>query len=198
MNGAELLRSSPRLRAVLELAALVVLVSSALGIYRAATEEKPALGDRFMQVASVPRSLPELLFQNANGKALALTDFSGKLVLLNVWATWCTPCRKEMPALDRLQQQLGGPGFEVVALSIDRGGAAAVQAFYEELDIRALSVYVDRTSEAASKLGAIGIPTTILVDREGRELWRKVGPAEWDGAEALELLRRYMGGGPSG
>ena len=198
MNGAELLRSSPRLRAALELAALVVLVSSALGIYRAATEEKPALGDRFMQVASVPRPLPELLFQDANGKALALTDFSGKLVLLNVWATWCTPCRKEMPALDRLQQQLGGPGFEVVALSIDRGGAAAVQAFYEELDIRALSVYVDRTSEAASKLGAIGIPTTILVDREGRELWRKVGPAEWDSAEALELLRRYMGGGPSG
>jgi thiol-disulfide isomerase/thioredoxin len=198
MNGAKLLRSSPRLRAALELAALVALVSLALGIYRAATEEKPALDERFMQVASVPRPLPELIFEDANGKALALTDFSRKLVLLNVWATWCTPCRKEMPALDRLQQQLGGPGFEVVALSIDRGGAAAVQAFYEELDIRALSVYVDRTSEAASKLGAIGIPTTVLVDRQGRELWRKVGPAEWDGTEALELLRRYIGGDPSG
>jgi thiol-disulfide isomerase/thioredoxin len=115
-------------------------------------------------------------------------------VLLNVWATWCTPCRKEMPALDRLQQQLGGRDFEVVALSIDRGGNPAVAAFYREMDLRALAVYVDPTSEATSTLRTVGIPTTLLVDRQGRELWRKTGPAEWDRADFVELLRSYLRG----
>ena len=140
MNGDEPLRSSRRLRTALELGAIVAVVASASGTYRAWTDEKPAPRGRFMQVASVPRPLPELRFQDANGKDLALTEFSGKLVLLNVWATWCTPCRKEMPALDRLQRKLGSPEFVVIALSIDRGGATVVQAFYDELDIRALAV----------------------------------------------------------
>lgn len=197
MNGAELLRSSPRLRAALELGALVVLVASALGIYRAAIDEKPAVGTAFTQVASAPKPLPELRFQDATGRMLDLSHFRGRFVLLNVWATWCTPCRKEMPSLDRLQQQLGGEDFEVLALSIDAGGALAVQKFYREMNIRALAVYVDPTSEATSKLRTIGIPTTLLVDREGREVWRKTGAAEWDSADFLEYFRRQMRGAGS-
>ena len=192
--NAEALRPARRLRTALVLAAFAVLVASAFGIYRAATDEKPSLGGGFTRGAGAPQPVPELRFQDARGKTLGLSDFRGRFVLLNVWATWCAPCRKEMPALDRLQQQLGGPEFDVVALSIDRGGAVAVQAFYEEMDIRALAVYVDRASEATSKLRTVGIPTTLLVDREGRELWRKTGPAEWDSGDFLESLRRHMRG----
>ena len=129
--------------------------------------------------------------------AHALSDFRGKVVLLNVWATWCAPCRKEMPALDRLQQTLGGAEFEVVALSIDGGGAAAVRRFYDEIGIRSLALYVDSTMAASGKLRTVGIPTTLLLDREGRERWRKTGPAEWDSPEIVESLRAKLPGGAS-
>lgn len=198
MNGHPALRSPGRLRIMLMLAGLATLVASAFGIYLATSEKGlPSSSATLMQPASAPQPVPELRFQNAEGKPVALSDFRGKVVLLNVWATWCAPCRKEMSALDRLQQQLGGADFEVVALSIDRGGAVAVWAFYEEMDIRALAIYVDPSAEATSKLKTVGIPTTLLVDREGRELWRKTGPAEWDSPKFLESLRRHMGGAPS-
>jgi len=89
-------------------------------------------------------------------------------VLLNLWATWCVPCRKEMPSLDRLQAQLGGPAFEVVALSIDKS-PQAVREFYREYGIRKLALYIDPSAEVTSTLGAVGIPTTLLVDGDGRE-----------------------------
>ena len=195
--NAEALRPARRLRTAFVLAAFAVLVASAFGIYRAATDEKPSLSGGFTRGAGAPQPVPELRFQDAKGNMLGLSDFRGKVVLLNVWATWCAPCRKEMPALDRLQQQLGGRDFEVVALSIDRGGAVAVQAFCEEMDIRALAVYVDPASKATSKLRTVGIPTTILVDTQGRELWRKTGPAEWDTGEFLESVRRHLRGAAS-
>jgi len=147
--------------------------------------------------AATPRPLPELRFVDGAGAARSLADFRGRVILLNVWATWCVPCRKEMPALDRLQQTLGGPGFEVVALSIDRGGVFVVKDFYAELDLRALQIYVDAGGEALTKLGAVGIPLTLLVDRDGRELWRVVGPVEWDGAEVVDRLRRDLVAAPS-
>jgi hypothetical protein len=102
-----------------------------------------------------------------------------------------------MPALDRLQQTLGGPDFQVVALSINSGGAAVVRQFYDEIGIRSLSVYVDPSMEASGKLRAVGIPTTLLIDREGRERWRKTGPAEWDSPEIIESLRAKLRGGAS-
>ena len=98
------------------------------------------------------------------------------MVLLNLWATWCVPCRKEMPALDRVQARLGGPDFEVVAMSIDRKGLPAVQAFYAELGLKALAIHVDGSGGAASQLGALGLPTTLLVDAQGYEVGRAVGP----------------------
>jgi thiol-disulfide isomerase/thioredoxin len=147
--------------------------------------------------ASAPQPVPDIRFQDADGKPHTLSDFRGKIVLLNVWATWCAPCRKEMPALDRLQQMLGGPTFEVVALSINSGGAAVVRQFYDENGIHALGIYVDPTTEVTGKLRTLGIPTTLLIDREGRERWRKTGPAEWDSSEIVESLRAKLRGGAS-
>lgn len=138
-----------------------------------------------------PRVLPNLRFADEKERAMSLQDFRGKFLLLNVWATWCVPCRKEMPTLDRLQTKLGGSNFDVVALSIDRGGSTVVRAFYDEIKIRALRIYVDKTSSAATDLGVVAIPVTLLIDREGREIGRKIGPAEWDSQEIITLIRGY-------
>ena len=192
--------SSRWLRAALALAGLAVIAASAVGIYLAAGGRgaSPETGPRtVVGWAGAPQPVADIRFQDADGKPRALSDFRGKVVLLNVWATWCAPCRKEMPALDQLQQKLGGPEFEVVALSIDNGGAAAVRRFYDEIGIRALAIYVDPTTEAPGKLRTVGIPTTLLLDREGRERWRKSGPAEWDSPEIIESLRAKLRGGAS-
>lgn len=154
-----------------------------------ALEAKPSTGAEFsFSLLEESRPLPELQLVDGEGRALTTADFRGKLVLLNIWATWCVPCRREMPTLDRLQARLGGPDFEVVALSIDREGVAAVTAFYEELGLEALRVYVGHPTNAARDLGIVGIPTTLLVDRKGRETGRLVGPAEWDSPEMISFL----------
>jgi thiol-disulfide isomerase/thioredoxin len=139
-----------------------------------------------------PRELPELHFVNGEGREMTLAEFERKTVLLNIWATWCVPCREEMPALDRLQAKLGGADFQVVPLSIDREGLPAVKVFYEELGLEALGIYVDRSGKAGRRLNALGIPTTLLIDRKGRELGRTVGPAEWDSDEVVEFLRSVI------
>ncbi len=140
-----------------------------------------------------PKTLAEVTFRDKDGAAVGLADFRGKVLLLNVWATWCGPCRKEMPTLDRLQSELGGPNFEVVALSIDRAGVDVVNKFYSEIGIEKLAVYIDDSAAAMRQLGIVGIPSTLLVDREGRELGRLVGPAEWDAPEMLAFIREFVG-----
>ena len=154
-----------------------------------AAQDAPTLG--LMPLAS-PRAVANIAFEDASGHKRSLAQFRGKSLLLNVWATWCGPCRKEMPALDRLQAKLGANDFEVVALSIDRGGVAAVQPFYDEADIRSLGIYVDPTTEAQAMLRIVGVPTTLLIDREGREVARYTGPAEWDGASVAAAIQRYL------
>ena len=144
-----------------------------------------------------PKPLPELRFQDAAGKSLGLSDFRGKVVVLNLWATWCIPCRAEMPTLDRLQAQLGGPRFEVLALSIDRGGRKAVDPFFRQVGITHLTRNLDPGGEAASRLGVLGLPTTLLIDPKGRELGRLIGPAEWDSAEMTAFLRRLVARQPA-
>jgi thiol-disulfide isomerase/thioredoxin len=131
---------------------------------------------------------PLLTFLDEEGTKLTLEKFRGKIVVLNLWATWCTPCVAEMPMLDRLQQQLEGVGVVVVALSIDRGGPEVVREFFDEHEIAHLGVYVDPTMRAQQDLSAIGLPTTIIIDREGNDRGRIVGPAEWDDAEAADLV----------
>ena len=140
-----------------------------------------------------PRPLANVAFQDGTGRKFALADFKGKAVLLNVWATWCSPCRKEMPTLDRLQGKLGGKDFEVVALSIDRDGPDVVRKFFQELGVRNLALYIDPTMDAQSKLELIGVPTTLLIDRDGREVARYTGVAEWDRPEVIDTIERYMG-----
>lgn len=136
--------------------------------------------------------MPELQFIDGDGRGLSLADFRGRVVLLNVWATWCVPCRQEMPTLDRLQAKLGSPNFQVVALSIDRAGVSVVKQFYQELGLTALGTYVDQSGKAAGSLATVGIPTTLLVDRDGQEIGRKVGPAEWDSPEVVALIHRHL------
>lgn len=138
------------------------------------------------------KKLPDLRFVDGAGAPRSLADFRGRVILLNLWATWCVPCRDEMPALDRLQEALGGPQFEVVALSLDQGGIADVKRFYEQLKLRALKIYVDSNGDALGKLGSVGIPLTLLVDGEGREVWRVVGPREWDQPAEVDRIRGHL------
>lgn len=145
-------------------------------------------GASLLRMHAEPRKLPEIAFVDARGKPRSLAEFRGKTVLLNLWATWCPPCREEMPSLDRLQKALGGSSFEVVALSIDAGGAPVVERFYKELGIGALAVYVDSGMDAARQLATPGLPTTLLIDARGRELGRHSGPAQWDSTEAVRLI----------
>jgi thiol-disulfide isomerase/thioredoxin len=139
-----------------------------------------------------PRPLPDVSFVDGTGRAMTLADFQGKVVLLNIWATWCVPCREEMPTLDRLQAELSGPDFQVVPLSIDRAGLDVVRKFYDEIGVEHLAIYVDSSGKASRELGAVGLPTTLLVDREGRELGRLVGPAEWDSPEVVAFIRGQL------
>jgi thiol-disulfide isomerase/thioredoxin len=146
-----------------------------------------------MSLHKAPRTVPELAFRDGDARPVSLADFQGKVVLLNIWATWCGPCREEMPTLDRLQAELGGPDFQVVALSIDRAGLGVVSEFYDEVGIEHLAKYIDESGKASRQLNAVGLPTTLLIDREGREIARHVGPAEWDTPEMVAFLRRQLG-----
>src|SRR4051812_9058151 len=145
------------------------------------------------QEQSSPKPAPEIGFTDADGRQLSLADFRGKVVLLNFWATWCVPCVEEMPSLDKLQAMLGGPDFKVVALSTDREGLSVVRPFIDKLGVRNLDIYLDQPRAAQRAFGLRGIPTTMLIDREGRERGRLEGMARWDSAEAVALIRRAIG-----
>ncbi len=140
-------------------------------------------------VLDTPAVVPEISFADAAGQPKKLADYSGKVVLLNIWATWCAPCRKEMPTLDRLQAELGGPDFEVVALSMDRKGADVVKKFYAEIGITHLALNIDTSAKAMFALDAVGLPMTLLIDRNGKEIGRLIGPAEWDAPDMVDFIR---------
>lgn len=146
-------------------------------------------------VLGEPKPLPEVIFQNAEGEEVALADFRGQVVVLNLWATWCAPCRHEMPSLDRLQAEHGaGDDLEVIALSLDRGNSEKITLFYEEVGVTHLDIYRDPTAQASRALLAPGLPTTLVIDREGREIGRVLGPAEWDDEDTLAKLREAVEG----
>src|SRR2546427_766694 len=128
----------------------------------------------------------------ARARRLSHADVRGKVVLLTLWATWCAPCREEMPALDRLQAQLGGERFQVVALSVDQQGVPIARRFFSEIGIKTLPLYVDPSAKAAFTLDAAGLPATLLVDRAGREIGRHLGAVKWDSPEVLAQLRRAI------
>ena len=135
-------------------------------------------------------SLAAQPFTDVSGKEVAIADFLGKGVVLNMWATWCVPCVAEMPALDHLAGQLAAEGIVVLPLSSDRGGAATVQRFYTAHQVANLGIYLDKFGAAARGWGARGLPTTIIIDRKGNERARLEGGIAWDTPEALAIIRK--------
>ena len=144
-------------------------------------------------MASVPLRLPDLTFEDAAGQPKKLSDWRGKTVLLNLWATWCVPCRKEMPALDELQGKLGGKDFEVVAVNIDTRDPEKPKNFLKEANLTKLGYFTDTKAKVFQDLKnigkALGMPTSILVDGQGCELGTIAGPAEWASDDAIALIK---------
>jgi len=143
---------------------------------------------------AAPRHLPLFVFTADGSGPMTLRQFRGRVVLLNVWATWCPTCRRELPTLDRLQKRLGGSDFEVVALSIDRDGAGAIAPFFREIGIKNLRIFFDPRGTVLGEYTIVGLPTTLVIDRGGREIGRITGPADWDTPEIAARLRRIIAG----
>ncbi|WP_407178296.1 thiol:disulfide interchange protein TlpA [Bradyrhizobium sp. STM 3562] len=145
-----------------------------------------------LNVATSPLKLPDLAFEDAEGKAKKLSDWRGKTVLLNLWATWCVPCRREMPALNGLQEKLGGPNFQVVAINIDTRDPDKPKNFLKDANLTRLGNYSNEKAKVFQDLKAIGralgMPTSVLVDPKGCEIATINGPAEWNSDDAIKLI----------
>ena len=151
-----------------------------------------------LSVASEPRLAEQFAFQREDGGKLTLADFRGRAVLLNLWATWCVPCRAEMPALDRLQAAKGGPEFEVVAVNVDTARLERRAAFLDSVGVKALARYADPSGDAFETLRrdgkALGLPVTLIIDKDGCEIGAVEGGIKWDSAEAQALVGALKGG----
>ncbi|WP_159586069.1 thiol:disulfide interchange protein TlpA [Chelativorans xinjiangense] len=218
---ADTMRNLPALR-LIAIAAVAGVVAGAIAVYvmggadgnnaaggseqtacAAKTEEAAALepvitGDVAALLPADPsQPLSDLAFNGPNGEAMTVADFAGKALLVNLWATWCVPCREEMPALDALQREMGSDRFEVVAVNIDRGGDEKPKAFLEEIGIGSLGYYRDESLAIFNDLKrrglALGLPVTVLIDEEGCLLAHMNGPAEWAGEDAKRLVTAVVG-----
>jgi thiol-disulfide isomerase/thioredoxin len=150
-----------------------------------------------LAVAQTPFRVPDLTFKDAQNHDKTLNDWRGRTVLLNLWATWCVPCRREMPALDALQKDLGGADFEVVAVNIDTRDPAKPLAFLKEVGVTHLAYYSDQSAKVFQDLKlagkVFGMPTTLIVDRSGCEIGEMAGPAEWASADGVKLVSAAVG-----
>jgi thiol-disulfide isomerase/thioredoxin len=155
-----------------------------------------------LTVARTPFKVPDLIFKDAQGRERKLSDWRGRTVLLNLWATWCVPCRKEMPALDKLQAALGGDKFEVVTINIDTRDPEKPLAFLKDAGVMHLAYYSDQSAKVFQELKlagkAFGMPTTLIVDPNGCEIGEMAGPAEWASADGVKLVSAAIGNGKSG
>ncbi|MBB3976750.1 thiol-disulfide isomerase/thioredoxin [Rhizobium azooxidifex] len=146
-----------------------------------------------MMAVDDPRPLPQLSFNGPDGQPRTISDFAGKTLLVNLWATWCVPCREEMPALNALQKDLGSDRFEVVAINIDTGTDEKPKAFLDETGVHDLGYYRDSSMgvfNALKKEGlAFGLPVTLLMDDKGCLVSAMNGPAAWDSEDAKALIR---------
>lgn len=149
-----------------------------------------------LTMATSPLRLPDLAFEDADGKPRKLSDWRGRTVLVNLWATWCVPCRKEMPALDSLQAKLGGKDFEVVAINIDTRDAEKPKNFLKDGNLTRLGYFSDQKAKVFQDLKnigkALGMPTSVLVDGQGCEIANIAGPAEWASDDAVKLIKAAM------
>ena len=146
-------------------------------------------------VFKAPTALPEAEFNDPAGKPISIAAFKGKVVLVNLWATWCVPCRKELPDLDRLQTELGSDRFAVVAISLDRGSPDKPKKLLDDMKLSGLALYHDPSARLGFTWKAVGMPVTLLLDREGREVGRLVGPAEWASDDAKRLIQAAIAAG---
>jgi thiol-disulfide isomerase/thioredoxin len=176
----------------------IVLTANAVSAAGLTSADRAALremrsGDMVkLVVHDAPRDRIGVTFRDLYGNAITLADYSGKVVLVNIWATWCPPCRAEMPAIDRLAGAMEGEDFAVIPLSTDRGGVELPEKFFKDIQIRNLKVMHDRSNDFARQAGVLGLPVTLILDRQGREVARLLGDADWDSPEARAILRRVI------
>ena len=176
-------------------AGLAVLTLAGWSLLSAENERGPPPLSGWMQnftMAEAPIKAPTARFVGQDGTSYTLDDFRGKVVLVNFWATWCAPCIREMPSLVRLQAKLAGEAFGVLALSQDRGGWTKIAPFLVSHDLQTLPTFYDPRGAFARDAKARGLPTTVLYDREGTEIGRLAGIAEWDSAEAIALIQHFI------
>jgi thiol-disulfide isomerase/thioredoxin len=150
-----------------------------------------------LALAHTPFRVPPLAFKDAEGHDRTLADWHGRTVLVNLWATWCVPCRREMPALDALQAKLGSAKFQVVAVNIDTRDPEKPLAFLKQVGITHLAYFADESAEVFEDLKtagkAFGMPTTLIVDPEGCEIGDMAGPAEWASDDGVKLVSAAIG-----
>ncbi len=147
---------------------------------------------RKLSFHATPKAAGEAAFQDREGGEHRLAAFRGRVTLVNFWAVWCAPCRTEMPALDRLQAELGGDDFTVVPIAVGYNRLPAIDALFAEIGVTHLPVYLDPSQALAREMGVLGKPVTVILNREGREVARMVGDAEWDSDSAKAILRALM------
>ncbi len=140
-----------------------------------------------------PKEVSDAEFTDPEGGSHRLSDYAGQVVLVNFWATWCAPCRKEMPTLEALQEALGGEDFRVLTIATGRNTPAAIDRFFAEAGVDDLPVLLDPRSTLAREMAVFGLPATVLLDREGREIARLTGDADWASDSALAVLGAVVG-----
>lgn len=144
-----------------------------------------------------PKDVSQTAFETIDGSEGTLADYKGKVVVLNFWATWCAPCRKEMPMLSDLQTELGGEGFEVVTIATGRNPPQAMKSFFQEIGVDNLPLHRDPRSKMAREMGVLGLPVTMVLDQQGKEIARLVGDAHWNSDSAKAIIKTLMGEEPS-
>lgn len=165
-------------------------LAAALGPRKPDAQERLGPLARALKPVNPPTDMPEITFYAADGTPHRLTEFRGRGMVINLWATWCAPCVAEMPSLEALSKALAPHDIAVLPLSSDRGGARAVSAWFEEHEITGLPVLLDPKGDAARLLDARGIPTSVVVNREGQACARLEGAADWSGSDAVALIQR--------
>ena len=153
----------------------------------------PKLPPAVLRVSNIPRQLVTFTFSDESERSHTLDDFHGKFILLNVWATWCPPCKEEMASLNHLAQIYEKKDLTIMPISIDVSGTSAVRYFYKRLGLNELPIYLDPSKKVMDALRVTGIPTTLLISRDGLEIARVVGAAQWDAPESLQRISELVG-----
>ncbi|MBA1158869.1 TlpA family protein disulfide reductase [Microvirga sp. Marseille-Q2068] len=169
--------------------AMLLAIAPTLGCTPVSANELPER----LQAHEAPRPVPAVAFKGQRDEDLTLASFRGRFVVLNIWATWCVPCRKEMPTLDRLQSRFDKKDVVVVALSLDRKGSEVVDKFFREIGVEHLVPYLDPSGRALRELGLVGLPGTLLIDRNGQEIGRLLGEADWSSQTMVEFIKAKAG-----